>query len=304
MSHSGLWLRVTFDERGAPQLGYRRDVTQECLVCGHRHLTRHYLSTPLHALTMRRLEQLSLSAGPDAFECEQCGDVTPPAPLRIHTVVPLLGGGGIEADMSAGRRRWRVDRTISGDAQVLPGVDEADERWSDALADEAIGVELGRPLSIKEEVRTALRGRAAFTGSRPLAAGLAWRLEPPVLAQGHTWRRIVADGVAVEAGFGGPSEYLAGVAALPREVWVGAERGGWAGWLRSAVELWPIECVVEESAGFVEVRRDGDDEQRLGRWSIDDLCEESCLTLLPPADVAVVAVERALWLHMALRDDP
>jgi hypothetical protein len=52
------------------------------------------------------------------------------------------------------------------------------------------------------------------------------------------------------------------------------------------------------------VRRDGDDEQRLGRWSIDDLCEESCLTLLPPADVAVVAVERALWLHMALRDDP
>lgn len=106
----GIGLLMPPGSDGRPTAVYLVDMQASCGACGKEALRRYFLSTPFHALTLRKLEHLFYDA-PAAIEgvCEQCG-----ADLRAEDV-----------------RRWSL-QYAPGDGQgLLVGLAEStsDASW-------------------------------------------------------------------------------------------------------------------------------------------------------------------------------
>ena len=69
-------------------------------------------------------------------------------------------------------------------------------------------------------------------------------------------------------------------------------------WLTAATVDWPVEVEVIEANGAVSVARKDDGDDILACWAVEDLTREAALTATAPADVATIAVQRALALRL------
>ena len=293
-----MWLRILLAEDGAPQLGYRQDLHEACAICGKEHVVRRYSEYDLHRFTTARLRRLSERPADAApFVCEQCGHAVA-GTSAVHSVFGPASVGRVECWRSGELELWKVEPRAVLDAQELarpvtaPPPHEGWQPWPGARGLASL---LGRWWSPKERIRAALAA-----GERPekpefLADGLVWCATRE--AAGYAWLPLVSEGVAAAGGAGFAEEWL-GDLASGVEVWAGVESERWASWMTAATTDWPLEVDVVEADGFLSVARRDDPDDLLARWTVSDLTREAALTATAPADVATIAVQRALALRL------
>ncbi len=292
-----MWLRILVAEDGSPLLGYRQDLHEACAICGKEHIHRHYREYDLHRFTTARLRQLSQRPADAApFVCEQCGHEEALS-AAVHTVFGPASVGRVECWRSGEQEMWKVEPRAVLDAQELARPLAAlppHEGWQVWPGARGLAALLGRWWSPKERIRAALA--AGDPPERPefLADGLAWCRSNT--AAGFVWLPIVEAGAAAEGGAGCAAEWLDGVAAA--DVWVGVEESRWLEWMSAATVDWPVEVEVIEANGAVSVARKDDGDDILACWAVVDLTREAALTATAPADVATIAVQRALALRL------
>lgn len=294
-----MWLRVMLAEDGAPQLGYRQDLHEACAICGKEHVQRRYRESDFHRFTTARLRLLS--ARPDdaeAFVCEQCGHEAA-STSAVHSVFGPASVGRVECWRSGDLELWKVEPRAVLDAQELArplAAPAPHEGWQPWPAARGLATLLGRWWSPKERIRAALAAGAPPAAPEFLADGLVWCGQTG--GAGHAWLPIVSNGVAAEGGAGCAAEWLGDLAGTAGEVWVGVEAERWLSWMNGATLDWPVEVEVVESDGFLSVARKDDPDDLLARWVVADLTREAATTATAPADVATIAVQRALALRL------
>ena len=292
-----MWLRILVAEDGSPLLGYRQDLHEACAICGKEHIHRHYREYDLHRFTTGRLRQLSQRPADAApFACEQCGHEEALS-AAVHTVFGPASVGRVECWRSGEQEMWKVEPRAVLDAQELARPLAAlppHEGWQVWPGARGLAALLGRWWSPKERIRAALIAGAPPERPEFLAEGLAWCRSDT--AAGFVWLPIVEAGAAAEGGAGCAAEWLEGVAAA--DVWVGVEETRWLEWLSAATVDWPVEVEVIEANGAVSVARKDDGDDILACWAVVDLTREAALTATAPADVATIAVQRALALRL------
>ena len=296
-----MWLRVLLDEAGSPRLGYRQDLHEACSICGKEHVRRTYGDSDLHSFTTARMQRIAAVAAEQVpFACEQCGCEEAGA-RALHSLFGPASRGRVECWLSAGVAQWRVERDAQLDAQELARPLRAlpdHEGWGAWPGAAGLARSLGRWWSPKERIRAAVTSGHLPLEPEFLADGLFW--SAGACCQTRRWVDLTQDGRPVAGGAGAPEEWLEGGAATLPTVQVGVESERWLAWLTEATRDWPVEVeVTQEGSLLTAARRDAPDDL-LARWEADHLTRESALTATAPADVAAIAVQRALALRLTL----
>lgn len=143
---------------------YLADIRAECGLCRHVQVQRYYHSTPAHSVTVKTLCRLALEVRDKTlFDCPNCGtEVAPEHALSTAFTWAFADEAGlIRAFLPDAHDdttlRWQFVSRHRLDPQELPGWEPVDgEDTYDALDDDDIEQQLGRPLNPKAAIRGVL----------------------------------------------------------------------------------------------------------------------------------------------------